>query len=129
MKGAIIQVAMLVGLMSAVASASGATGGQMLSRCEMAVKLAAIPPKEVTLAMAGDANYCMGAVEATASMLALHRDMAPIDRAVCMPEISLSQMARVAVKYMKSRPEIAHLGSGTVLYAAFLDAFPCDQKS
>jgi len=122
------QAIALAGLMSVIASASGSTGIEMLSKCEQAIRFMDGPKEKITSVMAADASYCMGAVEATTSMLVLHRDLVTEDKAVCMPKISLSQKARVAVKFMTGRPEILHLGSGAVLYLAFHDTYPCNPK-
>ena len=45
----------------------------------------------------------------------------------CMPEgVSLSQLARVIVKYMEEHPEELHFAAGDLAAHAFMDTFPCE---
>lgn len=119
-------ITLLALIIGAFTSANASTGVQILDRCQKAVKVMEGSQNDVTPVMVGEANYCMGSIEATISMLALHRDLAPKDRAVCIPKISLYQGARVAVKFLEGRPDLLHLNSGSLLYLAFREAYPCE---
>ena len=45
---------------------------------------------------------------------------------VCVPdEVTLGQITKVVVKYLKDHPEKLHLGAGQLTMTAIKDAFPC----
>ena len=124
--GLLIRLALLAALFVGVTSTAHATTGlEMLKLCNQAVKMMDGPKGKFDPIMMAEANYCIGAVEATMAMLALHKDLMTPERAVCVPRISLSQASRLAVKFMENRPDILHMSSGALLYLAFRDSYPC----
>ncbi len=45
---------------------------------------------------------------------------------VCVPdEVTVGQITKVVVKYLKDHPEKLHLGAGLLTMTALKDAFPC----
>lgn len=74
---------------------------------------------------------CMGYVEGVSDAVALETSIGGdlFGWTACIPaEATASQVRDVVVKYLKSHPELRHLGAPSLVASAIGEAFPCRQR-
>jgi len=50
-----------------------------------------------------------------------------VSQSLCIPDgVTLSQLAKVAIKGLNEEPEKLHMDASSIVYNIFYEAFPCD---
>ena len=72
---------------------------------------------------------CIGFVTGLNQGVFLTSSISKSKKIFCAPRgVSVGQLVKVAVKFMKENPEVLHLSAGIILMRAYRVAFPCNEQ-
>ena len=110
-------------------SASAKDGYELLQRCEDAL----IDDKQGLFSMDSSrvflAGYCLGVMQGITRSNVIYQKLK--QSLFCLPNerITNGQAARVVVKYLREHPEELHEDDTILAVIAFMEAFPCKERS
>lgn len=124
----------LLGLLLGLTSfgANALDGNELLAGCTLAVSYMDEKRQPLDNTEFQKLTHCLGLVEGVSFTTALYNStgsasgLAPALR-ICAPEsgATIGQGARIAVKYLRSNPQLLHLPAPYLVIFAFREAFPC----
>lgn len=98
-------------------SASAATTGELLKKCQAGRKSAA---------HRACVTYLSGIRDAYLFERSLKNDRIKL---LCAPKtLSVSQVRRAYLRYMRKHPDYLHYEAASYVYIALIDAYPCKRK-
>jgi hypothetical protein len=96
------------------------TGNELLEMCNALIDETDVAKGNVC------AGYLQGIVDAHGAFMG-HGLCYSLQNHFCLSEgVSSQQLARIAMKYLKSHPEILHSDVAGWVIKAFIEAFPCN---
>lgn len=99
-------------------------GNKLLTDCSIAINVMEDVSKEPT--QITSTAYCLGHVRGADDMHNLYRAVSKSKPLYCMPSgVTMGQMVRIIVKYLKENPEQLHEDGTMLIAAALRDAYPC----
>jgi hypothetical protein len=104
------------------------TGNELLKQCSDAIREG--DGEHLNGTEHTDASYCIGfvqgAVQAFGIVKQMNEEMHIENRFPCLADkITMGQLVRITVKWMKSNPEQLHFDASSLVLQAMMGAFPC----
>jgi len=124
--------ALVIGLILLSSHTAFCDGNELLSQCNMAIAILDDAKGSSDLTDTAHMGFCLGVMSGVMGLNRYYQNL--YDQIeykgillFCIPESGIhnGQAARIAVKYMNEHPERLHEHAMRLVFAAFLEAFPC----
>jgi hypothetical protein len=105
-------------------------GNSLLLACKASVDF--LDEQKIEMKHPHSVGQCLGLISGLRDMHDYFQTglLEIIQPVFCVPgEVNSGQLARVLVKYLKENPTELHKRDTLLILMAFIDGFPCDQKS